>query len=404
MLIDTLRIRLVDDKGTPQAGEQIVWTILQGSGAITPLSATTDASGVAEARWRLGQTSGINQVEVSSPDDSTVVFETVGEAFRVDLLDSNYGAACGLTSGDLWCWGEHALVNGEPVSLPRPPFTFPFGAPALLAQGQGFTDLAVGWLGVCALSPAGRVECFASGGPNNPAIPAMRQIAGSDNDSYCGVALADSSAWCWNLLGSGAAAGQVAAAPTFRSLEMESGLGEAVTACGLAGDSTAYCWGAGPLGDGTFNSSATPVAVSGGHKFVELAVGDNFSCGLELDGDVWCWGRNEDLQLGSAGPDSPVPIFVTDGVSRIAAAITTAIAIRFGTVVRWGNFGVDYGTGHPPTPLASVAGLPVIGFSANDTSCLMLVDGQAYCFDELFIGSTTIDIDLYNPVQPVVLP
>jgi hypothetical protein len=404
LLIDTLRIRLIDDEGTPRAGEPITWTILQGGGTISPLSAVTDASGIAEARWSLGATSGPNQVEARSPDDSSVVLETQGQAFQVDRLDSNYGAGCGLRAGDLWCFGEHAFVNGTPVSLGEPPFEFVLPAPGLIAAGHGYADLAVGWQGVCAIDPAGTVDCFLAGGMVHPAVPAMRRIAGTDNDAYCGIAVGDSTAWCWNT-SAGGAAGQVDTAHRFVALEMDAELASAHTACGLAADSTAYCWGAGPLGDGTFNPSATPVPVSGGHKFVELAVGSDFSCGLQQNGEVWCWGRNDAMQLGVAGGDAPAPQLVTDGVSRLAAAGTTAIAIRFGTVVRWGNFGIDYGSGgHPPTALASVAGLPVVGFSSNDISCVLLVDQQVYCFDELFIGSSTIDIDRYNPVQPVVTP
>lgn len=403
VLIDTLRIRLVDDKGAPQANVPMIWTVVQGGGTIIPLSPTTDASGVVEAQWRLGQNSGINQAKVVSPEDSTVTFQTVGEAFRVDRLDSNYSFACGLTSGDLWCWGTSAPgAEGSPVSLPEPPFSFPFDAPGLVAEGQGYTGLAVGWLAVCAIDPAGTVDCFTTTGPIAPSLPSMRQITGSDNDAYCGIATADSTAWCWNIIG-GFAGGQVAPAPKFRSIEMNSDLGGPHTACGLGIDSTAYCWGAGPLGDGTFNSSATPVPVSGGRKYIELAVGDDFGCGLEADGDVWCWGRNDDGQLGNSGPDAAAPILSTSGVTRIAAALRTVLAIRLGTVVRWGYFGLN-GGGNPITPLASVSHLPVADLAANDISCLRLSDGQVYCFDEIWVNSTTVDIDRYTPVQPVVTP
>ena len=79
------------------------------------------------------------------------------------------------------------------------------------------------------------------------------------------------------------------------------------------------------------------------------------------------------------------------------------LVIRFGTVERWGYFGVN-GGGNPMTPLASVSHLPVSDLASNDTSCLRLVDGQVYCFDEIWVNSSTVDIDRYAPVQPVVTP
>lgn len=399
-LIDTLQIRLVDEEGKPQSQQSVVWTIQRGGGVIVPLAAMTDALGLAAARWSLGAV-GLNEVEVRTDLDSTVIFAANAEAFRVDVFDSNYGLACGLKSGDLWCWGQNSWVFNDPVSVGPSPFQYHFRAPGLMIAGQGFTNVAVGFAMVCATDPAGDVECFRQTGTVSPSVPPMRRIAGTNSGHFCGVATVDSTAWCWNLFTS--TAGQVSASPQLIAIEMDAQLGEDYTACGLLADSTAACWGAGPLGDGTFNPSASPVPVSGGHKFVELAVGQDFGCGLESDGQVWCWGRNYDGQLGVTGPDSPVPVLVTDGVSRIAAAIRTVLALRFGTVVRWGFFGFD-GGGHLLTPLASVSGLAVSEFSSNDISCLGLVDGQVYCFDEIHVNSSTVDIDRYTPVQPVVIP
>ena len=362
LLIDTLRVRLVDGEGRPRAGEPISWTIRLGGGTVTPLGAVTDAQGMASARWALGA-SGINQVEARSLLDSVVSFQTTAGAFQVERLDSGYSLACGLKTGDIWCWGRGSWVENDPVSVGPAPFEYGYTAPGLVAAGQNFTDLAVaGSDAVCALDQVGVVKCFMQSGPVNPAVPPMRVIAGSTWNHACGLTMADSTAWCWDLFAGTAAA--IPSSPLFIALEMDASA-QTYTACGLLPDSTAACWGDGPLGDGSFNSSPTPVPVSGGHKFAELAVGDDFACGRESDGGVWCWGRNYDGQLGIVGPDAPSPVFVTDGVTRIAAAIRTVIALRFGSVVRWGLFGLT-GGGNPLTPLASVAGLPVVDFSSND--------------------------------------
>jgi len=73
--------------------------------------------------------------------------------------------------------------------------------------------------------------------------------------------------------------------------------------CGLTTAGTAYCWGAaifGQLGNDDVVSSATPVAVAGGHTFRTLAVGSDHACGLDLAGAAWCWGLNDYYELGLA--------------------------------------------------------------------------------------------------------
>jgi hypothetical protein len=201
-------VRLVDDEGKPQAGQTITWTILQGGGTVTALSPTTDASGIASAQWMLGPVAGVNSLEARSPEDSTAVFQTTAEAFRIGLFDSNSGLGCGLNGGDLWCWGQYSWVTNDPVSVGPFPFQYHYRAPGLVSQGQGFTTLAVGQASVCALDAGGVVSCFGASASldPSPSVPPLRHLAGSDEWDFCGLAKADSTAWCWNVISQTAAA------------------------------------------------------------------------------------------------------------------------------------------------------------------------------------------------------
>src|SRR4051812_31405788 len=75
--------------------------------------------------------------------------------------------------------------------------------------------------------------------------------------------------------------------------------------CGLTSDGKAYRWGSnhwGELGDGTTIQRLTPVLVAGGLKFIHLAAGGGFTCGLRQLGRVtraYCWGSNSVGQLGT---------------------------------------------------------------------------------------------------------
>jgi alpha-tubulin suppressor-like RCC1 family protein len=77
-------------------------------------------------------------------------------------------------------------------------------------------------------------------------------------------------------------------------------------ACGLDEHRAAFCWGGkneyGELGNGASGVGAEAQGVFkviGNHKFKSLALGDIHACGLDLQGDVYCWGDNQSGQLGS---------------------------------------------------------------------------------------------------------
>ena len=74
--------------------------------------------------------------------------------------------------------------------------------------------------------------------------------------------------------------------------------------CALHTDGTAYCWGNNATGElggkskGWF--SGKPVEVETRARFVQLAAANNHTCGLTGAGEIFCWGTNEDGQLGRA--------------------------------------------------------------------------------------------------------
>jgi alpha-tubulin suppressor-like RCC1 family protein len=69
-----------------------------------------------------------------------------------------------------------------------------------------------------------------------------------------------------------------------------------------ATDSSLWCWGEntdGELGDGTTVDQHVPVQVTAlGTSVAQVALGEGFSCALEVDGSLWCWGFNWNGNLG----------------------------------------------------------------------------------------------------------
>ena len=134
--------------------------------------------------------------------------------------------------------------------------------------------------------------------------------------------------------------------------------------CALRTNGTVRCWGAnfsGQIGDGTislFDSRPSPTAVNGLGAVVVLALGDEHSCARRTDGDVRCWGRDDNRQLGDG--------FTTNQPTQITVA---------------DHFSGTPTTGFVPTPLLDVEGL-----AAGEThSCALQVDEQKFA-----VGARTI--------------
>jgi hypothetical protein len=96
--------------------------------------------------------------------------------------------------------------------------------------------------------------------------------------------------------------------------------------CGLGTDGLAYCWGVnndGQLGDGTTDDDSLPGAVNSNDHWKAISAGGGFlsglashSCGLTTSGAALCWGANSQGQLGiPPSADQPNPQAVAGGFS-----------------------------------------------------------------------------------------
>ena len=197
--------------------------------------------------------------------------------------------------------------------------------------------------------------------------------------------------------------------------------------CGLTGAGTAYCWGFnddGQLGNGTntgpdscsgYSCSTTAITVSGGLSFRALAAGYH-TCGLTSAGTAYCWGQNDEGQLGvgtATGPGtcgidghacSTLPLPVTGGLDFDALATGgwhTCGLTSSGAPYCWGlnDFGQlgDGSTTNSSTPVAVSGGLSFSALASGPSrghTCALTTAGAAYCWGanssgQLGNGSTT---------------
>ena len=159
----------------------------------------------------------------------------------------------------------------------------------------------------------------------------------------------------------------------------------------------ASCWGKndyGQLGDGSFESNATPTFVAGDFSFTQLAAGLNHSCGLTSGGEVYCWGANGAGQLGDGttqARSAPVHINSSATFRQIRAGKDHTCGISTRSVQCWGlNTDGQLGDGSrnrrsSPNTVdlpGSVSALAV----GWDHTCALTSDGVAWCWGKNDFG------------------
>jgi alpha-tubulin suppressor-like RCC1 family protein len=280
---------------------------------------------------------------------------------------------CALTdAGGIECWGWNEygrLGDGTTTTRLRPV--------AVFGHANDVRSIAIGWRHTCAVTDKGAAEC-----------------------------------WGWNesgQLGDGTA--------TWRSIPtavsgLKSGV-RMITAgyrhtCAVTDVGGVECWGGddyGQLGDGGTEDRWIPTAVPGLHSGVQsISAGSLHTCALLDGGEVKCWGRNEEGELGDGTTVARLgPVTVSDlhaRIREIAAGGFHTCAVSVGGLVEcWGwNLAGALGDGtrkdrHRPV---RVSRLPsdVRAISAGSFHTCALAGGRVSCWGdntggELGDGTTT---------------
>jgi hypothetical protein len=229
-----------------------------------------------------------------------------------------YEDVCGVTTtGVGYCWGLNSAGQGGNGTTAQK------NVPTLISGGYTWASITVGWSFTCGVTTTNVGYCWGGNGHgvngDGTVVPAYvptlitggyawSQINAGANDT-CGVTTTGVG-YCWgyNWLGeNGDGSSTEHHSPTLVSggyTWAQISEGNSST-CGITTAGVAYCWGyngAGEIGDGTTTSRATPTAVSGGLVFTAIVAGDQNSddttCGLTYSGILYCWGYNNESQIG----------------------------------------------------------------------------------------------------------
>lgn len=167
--------------------------------------------------------------------------------------------------------------------------------------------------------------------------------------------------------------------------------------CAVKTDGTLWCWGqndSGQLGDGTNIESAVPKQVGSlGSSVAAVVASGAHTCALKNDGTVWCWGANDQGQLGDGTADSHnVPVQVSAlGTSVVQVATGTFYSHTCarkndGTVWCWGHgtygqLGDGTSTSQPlPVKVIGLGGSAIMISAGYAHTCAIRADGTLWCW------------------------
>ncbi len=271
--------------------------------------------------------------------------------------------ACALDPlGQPWCWGENSSsqIGAFASTVPQP---------TPIPGGFTFRSMALGARHTCGLTSSGEAYCWGNphdgrlgSGPRDDAVTSPEPVTGdlrfvslAAGVGTCGVS-ESGRLYCWGPLPKTAVdSGLVETCFTVQyfksrtdvqeypcartpvrmtldtSLATDTRLQEVSGQCVLTERGAIHCFG----GD-VWNEA------NGFGPFASVSVGENHGCALTLGGNAFCWGTNDDGQLGDGGAtrSSSVPLPVAGGNTYTVIAVgdrhTCAVTTE-GVVHCWGD-------------------------------------------------------------------
>jgi alpha-tubulin suppressor-like RCC1 family protein len=278
-------------------------------------------------------------------------------------------------------------------------------------------DVDAGFRFACAADRDGQVWCWGDGasgklGNNSTAehnVP--QQVTGIDDavqvttgDNHACALRESGSVWCWGdntwgQLGDNTYVAKAVPVETRGLIDATSIAAGAGFTCATRQNQRVVCWGDhrwGQLGAGILwlfaTNSPTPLLLPDILDGVEISAGNFHACVERADGTAWCWGANEDGQLGDGtlkNRNKPVRVSGLTGVTDLAGGRRSSCAVSGSAVQCWGDDAHSQigGNGNSLVPVP-IAGLPSVSAveTGVDHACAVTSAQQLMCWGEGYSG------------------
>jgi alpha-tubulin suppressor-like RCC1 family protein len=351
-------------------------------------------------------------------------------------ITAGIGHTCALTDkGSVMCWGRNnygQLGNGSTSNSTTPVNVVNFTEPVIsISAGNNYT---------CALTVDGVIKCWGEnrtgqlGYDTATYYSTPKEVIGLGGKASkiatgslhtCALLVSDTIK-CWGGISWSRLLGSAETAVSLKPIEVAN-VGNGVQqiqassyhTCVLGSNAELRCWGEnhnGRLGDGTEISHPTPVRIQTfDDKILAMALGMWHSCSLMLLGEIKCWGRNSEGQLGDGTTINR--LFPTNvvGLAELPSAVSvgnehTCALIQNGGVMCWGGnqFGQlgDGTTKNRKLPVAvTELDQAVVGLTTGYShTCAIMNDASIKCwgdnqYGQLGNGTTVngvIPLDVLN--------
>ena len=266
-------------------------------------------------------------VDTAADSDAPI---PVDGGLRFKAIALGYLHTCGLTeAGVAYCWGDNTYKQ-----LGRDTAATSARTPVAVAGGHTFSTLSAGSNFTCGIESDGAAYCWGwnvagmlGSGDTALAIPIPVAVAGGlkfkaiagGTLHACGVAT-NGELYCWGMsdwgvLGIGPSIGdhrtpeRVVTDRRYTAVSLG-----ATHSCALDLDGALACWGlndTGQLAATTHGKcivgsgpdyipcTLAPIAAAPRHYFHTLTAGEQHTCAVGFDGAAFCWGKNNEGQIGS---------------------------------------------------------------------------------------------------------
>jgi alpha-tubulin suppressor-like RCC1 family protein len=245
----------------------------------------------------------------------------------LESISAGRDHACGITPRhELYCWGSNTAGQlGDPSITARCPETGDACSPkpVRVAGGLRYKFVSAGAGFTCALTTTGTAYCWGGNGygelgigsqasrsrPARVAIEGVNFATISAGSGHACALTTAGRAYCWGsnaagrLGAGGTGGGHTAPVPVTGHLVFRGISAGYFHTCAVTRGGQAYCWGRnnqGEVGNAPRALAAAPARVAGGTAFrlVEAANQFDYSCGVDSGGALRCWGANCFRQLG----------------------------------------------------------------------------------------------------------
>ena len=252
------------------------------------------------------------------------------------------------TAGKAYCWGRNDRFQLGMAGADDPRASYPsMFVPTPVRGDLVFTSISAGYFHTCGLAVGGKAYCWGAGyngelGSDTQATSVPTAVKGNivfasviaGRSLSCGLT-AGGEAYCWgangsNQFGDGTTIDNFKPQPAGNGILFSSiSLGE-LHVCGISKDKKAYCWGSGrkgKLGNGSAldnSQNPKPLEVLGKYTFTSISASIRHTCALTPAGKAYCWGSNNNMQLGVPVADDQAPEPVAVNTQLVFSSIYTA--------------------------------------------------------------------------------